>query len=101
MTGWCENCPYPGRSCKGIIFPDQCEGIVGGEPGERTKPTPSPSVAQSLAIARAVRECPHRSGAPSCGCEGMARCALALGPRGGDVSHADCWDCRRGELAVR
>jgi hypothetical protein len=57
------------------------------------------TVAQSLAVSRAIRACPHR-GEPSCGCEGMARCAAGKG-RGGDVSHSDCWACRLDEILPR
>lgn len=50
-----------------------------------------PSVAESLALTRAMGACPYRATGPGCGCGG-ARCAL----RGGrTVSHVDCFDCLR------
>lgn len=62
---------------------------------------PDVPLAESLAITRALHTCPWRDPVPECGCSGMARCAIGVGDRGGDVSHADCWECCRAEIAVR
>lgn len=55
------------------------------------------SLAESLAIRQALAKCPWRAPDPSCGCAGMARCSIGKG-KGGDVSHADCWECCRAEV---
>lgn len=48
-----------------------------------------PSVADSMALARAMKACQFRAVDLSCGCNG-AKCALK---RGALVGHRDCFDC--------
>ncbi len=48
-----------------------------------------PAVFESLALVKAMRECPFRSTDSGCGCAG-GRCSLR---RGAIVSHPDCFDC--------
>lgn len=71
----------------------------GGEPAVTqvpVSPTPPirPSVAESLSVLERMRACPHRTAEASCGCGGMATCALGKG-RDGLASHRDCFACLR------
>jgi hypothetical protein len=53
-------------------------------------------VAESLALTRRMKGCPHRSVDAGCGCNG-GRCAA----RGGAiVSHLDCFSCLRSQTGA-
>jgi len=57
-----------------------------------------PVVAESLATLDRMKACPHRTSETSCGCGGMARCALGKG-HDGLVNHADCFGCLQSPAA--
>jgi hypothetical protein len=73
-------------------------GPPGFEPEAITPTFPSPEprtipVAESLAIVRAIRECPHRT-APECGCPDVpGACSREDQPFGPTPFYSDCRAC--------
>ncbi len=80
--------------------PGQAGGVFAADPAATGGGVAvRPGVRRDLALAQAVKRCPHRT-APACGCpEVPGACALGKG-RSGSVTWADCLACRGADSAL-
>lgn len=97
----CAQCPCAGRCVEWPVF---CAWAATGDPvllahirhrsehGPARRDTSRPEVRESIALTRAMNDCPHRTKLP--GCCTAAACALK---GGATVSHLDCFACLKAQ----
>jgi hypothetical protein len=106
----CPDCPVAGRCIVDwTAHRPFCRWAASGDAARRARivemsvdppdappaefaPQSREGVAESWALTRRMKACPHRAVDPGCGCSG-ARCALKPGAV---VSHRDCFACLKG-----